>query len=147
MAYLTDLTDGWYAITNPVHQVGFGWSCLTETVRVIWYWQHVGEVAKGYPWWDGCTRWRSNPGTSYPPMGWLRPWRTGRRCWSSATRPVETRLCAVAFSGIGVCLRSPHGRSERDRNPLIIENQVITMRWSMASSRLIIVADSGTPQP
>ena len=49
MAYLTELTDGWYAITNPTRQVGFGVRFDPSLFRYIWYWQQLGDVGHGLP--------------------------------------------------------------------------------------------------
>ena len=58
MAYLTELTDGWYAITNQARQVGFGLRFDQDLYRYIWYWQQLGDVGKvtlvGPPAYDGA---------------------------------------------------------------------------------------------
>ncbi len=48
MTYLTDLEEGWYAITNRDKQVGIGMSFDTEVFRHLWCWQNLGGEA-GWP--------------------------------------------------------------------------------------------------
>ncbi len=100
MAYLTALTDGWYAITNPTHQVGFGLSFDKDLYRYIWYWQQLGDVAKGYPWWQRLHTMALEPWTSYPTNGLAEAVENGTALLLQPNETVETRLCAVAFSGI-----------------------------------------------
>ncbi|RPI97153.1 MAG: DUF4432 family protein, partial [Chloroflexi bacterium] len=69
MAYLTELTDGWYAITNQARRVGFGLRFDHNLYRTIWYWQQLGNVAKGYPWWGRLHTTALEPWTSYPTNG------------------------------------------------------------------------------
>ncbi|MFN8457613.1 MAG: hypothetical protein U0401_23640 [Anaerolineae bacterium] len=49
MAYLAELSEGWYAITNPVRQVGLSSHFDPTLFRYVWYWQRLGDVAQGYP--------------------------------------------------------------------------------------------------
>lgn len=49
MAFLTDLSAGWYAITNTRRQVGFGMVWPLDVFRALWYWQVFGG-GTGAPW-------------------------------------------------------------------------------------------------
>ncbi len=69
MAYLAELTDGWYAILNPSHKIGFGVRFDHELFKYIWYWQQLSNVAKGYPWWGRLHTTALEPWTSYPTDG------------------------------------------------------------------------------
>ncbi len=100
MAYLTDLTDGWYAITNPVHNVGFGLRFDKDLYRYLWYWQQLGDVAQGYPWWQRLHTMALEPWTSYPTNGLAEAVENGTALLLQPDQTVETRLCAVAFSSI-----------------------------------------------
>ena len=44
-----DLSDGWYAVTNPDRGVGIGLVWPKETFKYLWYWQVFGG-GSGYPW-------------------------------------------------------------------------------------------------
>jgi galactose mutarotase-like enzyme len=100
MAYLTGLTDGWYAITHPSHPIGFGLSFDQDLYRYLWYWQQLGDVAQGYPWWGRLHTVALEPWTSYPTNGLAQAVENGTALLLQPGETVETRLCAVAFSGI-----------------------------------------------
>lgn len=42
MAYAIDLDDGWYAVTNPDLDLGFGVTFPTDLYESVWYWQPFG---------------------------------------------------------------------------------------------------------
>jgi hypothetical protein len=42
VAYATDLDDGWYAVTNPDIDLGFGFTFPTDPFECVWYWQPFG---------------------------------------------------------------------------------------------------------
>jgi hypothetical protein len=69
MAYLTELSDGWYALTNPTLQVGFGVHFDHDLYRYIWMWQNLGNVSQGFPWWGRTHCMALEPWTSYPTGG------------------------------------------------------------------------------
>jgi galactose mutarotase-like enzyme len=100
MAYLTDLTDGWYAITGARHHVGFGLRFDHNLYRYLWYWQQLGDAAQGYPWWKRLHTMALEPWTSYPTNGLAEAVENGTALLLQPGQTVEARLCAVAFSGI-----------------------------------------------
>ena len=69
MAYLTGLREGWYAITNPARQVGFGIHFDPAVFGYIWYWQQMGNVAAGWPWWSQLHTQALETWSSYPSNG------------------------------------------------------------------------------
>ena len=99
MAYLTELMDGWYAIRNPVQKLGFGVRFDNSLFRYIWYWQQLGNVAEGFPWWSRLHTVALEPWTSYPTGGLKEAIDNGT---AVVLQPGETRkfnLKAVAFEG------------------------------------------------
>jgi hypothetical protein len=42
VAFATDLTDGWYALTNPDLDLGFALTFPTDPFECVWYWQSFG---------------------------------------------------------------------------------------------------------
>ena len=42
MAYATDLNEGWYAVTNPELDLGFGVTFPSDLYESVWYWQPLG---------------------------------------------------------------------------------------------------------
>ena len=100
IAYLTELTGGWYAITNPAKRVGFGLQFDHTLFRYVWYWQQLSDVATGYPWWGRLHTTALEPWTSYPTNGLGDAVANGSALLLQPGETVETRLCAVAFDGI-----------------------------------------------
>ncbi|MFN8457192.1 MAG: hypothetical protein U0401_21440 [Anaerolineae bacterium] len=100
MAYLADLADGWYAITNPTRKIGFGLHFDSNLYRYIWYWQQLGNVAQGYPWWSRTHTTALEPWTSYPTNGLTEAIANGSALQLEPGQQIQTRLCAVAYEGL-----------------------------------------------
>ena len=97
MAYLAELSDGWYAITNQKRQVGFGLRFDHTLFRYIWYWQQLGNVAQGYPWWGRLHTTALEPWTSYPTNGLTEAIENGTAYLLQAGEHIETSLLAIAY--------------------------------------------------
>jgi hypothetical protein len=100
MSYLTDLRAGWYAITNPTRKVGFGIAFDPKVFRYIWYWQQMGNVADGYPWWSRTHTAALEPWTSYPTNGLEECIANGTAMQLAAGESLATNLTAVAHAGL-----------------------------------------------
>lgn len=96
--FLTDMPEGWYAITNTNRSVGFGMAWPKEIFGALWFWQVYGG-AFGSPWY----------GRVYTVA--LEPWTTAQTTISEALahgtnrrlmpgEALEVTLCAVAYSGM-----------------------------------------------
>jgi galactose mutarotase-like enzyme len=96
--FLTDLSAGWYAVTNTGRSVGFGMCWPLEVYPAIWFWQSYGG-AFGSPWF----------GRSYNIA--LEPWTTAATSVNAACANGTARtlapgavlavdFCAVAYSGL-----------------------------------------------
>ena len=99
MAFLTELSDGWYAILNPSHKVGFGLRFDHLLFPYIWYWQQLGNVAKGYPWWGRLHTTALEPWTSYPTKGLAEAVKNGTALVLQPGEVIKTTIKAVAFDG------------------------------------------------
>ncbi len=100
MAYVTDFQEGWFAITNPTRQIGFGLNFDANLFRYTWYWQQLGNVAKGYPWWGRTHTAALEPWTSYPTKGLNEAVANGTAYQLQPGQEVRTQLCAVAYAGL-----------------------------------------------
>ncbi|NOZ50016.1 MAG: aldose 1-epimerase [Chloroflexi bacterium] len=100
MAYLTDLTDGWYAITNTAKEVGFAIHFDPELFRYVWYWQQLGDVAQGYPWWGRTHTAALEPWTSYPTGGLQQAIANKTALLLQPGQQIETTLTAIAYQGL-----------------------------------------------
>jgi hypothetical protein len=100
LAYLTDLQAGWYAITNPVRKVGFGTAFDPQVFRYIWYWQQMGNVAEGFPWWSRTHTAALEPWTSFPSNGLEEAIANCTALQLSPGESISTSLMAVAYTGL-----------------------------------------------
>jgi hypothetical protein len=99
MAYLTELDDGWYAVTNAQRRIGFGVRFDHTLYRYLWYWQQLGDVATGYPWWGRLHTAALEPWTSYPTSGLNEAIRNGTALVLQPGQQIQTTLRAVAYEG------------------------------------------------
>ena len=67
-SYITDMPEGWYAITNQKMGLGFGVVFPTEVYRFLWYWQSLAG-GFGYPWYGRTYNVGLEPFTSYTNEG------------------------------------------------------------------------------
>lgn len=63
--YALDFEDGWYALTNPDLDIGFGLEFPTDPFECLWYWQPFGG-AIGSPHFGRNYNAGLEPATSYP---------------------------------------------------------------------------------
>ncbi len=101
MAYLLDLTDGWYAITARERGVGFGLRFDRAVFRSVWYWQQMGGAADSYPWWGRTHTAALEPWTSYPTDGLLESIANGSAVLLDPGESITTRMIATAYTGLG----------------------------------------------
>lgn len=99
LAYLAELTDGWYAITNPTKGLGFGLHFDHQLYRYIWYWQQHGNVAQGYPWWSRLHTVALEPWTSFPSDGIEKAISNGTAVLLEPGAQLNTSMTAVAYEG------------------------------------------------
>lgn len=100
LGFLAELTDGWYAIINPVHKVGFGTRFDHNLFRFIWYWQQLGDVARGYPWFGKMHTMALETWTSRAIAGLSEAVQNGTALVMQPGETIETEFKAVAFSGL-----------------------------------------------
>ena len=97
MSYLTDLEEGWYALTNRNRQVGIGMSFDLNTFRHLWCWQNLGGEME-WPFWGRCYVMAVEPFSSIPAI-LSNAIEAGTQL---TIQPGETRtswIRAVAYSG------------------------------------------------
>lgn len=100
LAYLTDLQEGWYAITNQTRKIGFGIAFDPTVFRYIWYWQQMGNIADGFPWWSRTHTAALEPWTSYPSNGLEEAISNGTALSLAPGENIATSLTAVAYAGL-----------------------------------------------
>lgn len=65
LAFATDLSDGWYAVTNPELDLGFGFTFPTDPFESVWYWQPFGGFHES-PYFNRNYNVGIEPTTAYP---------------------------------------------------------------------------------
>lgn len=68
MLYLSELSEGWYAVTNP--HIGLGFACVwdIDIFPVLWMWSEFSG-SSGYPWYSKVNALGLEPFTSYVTEG------------------------------------------------------------------------------
>jgi hypothetical protein len=65
LVFATDLTDGWYALTNPEMDLGFALEFPVDPFECLWYWQAFGGAEKS-PHFGRTYNAGLEPTTAYP---------------------------------------------------------------------------------
>ena len=97
MAYVRDMPEGWYAITDTNRGVGLGVAYPKDIFRYLWYWQSFGGF--GYPWYGRTYNIGLEPFTSYTNQGLSQAIENGTVLTLEAGQRVEASYTAVAYTG------------------------------------------------
>jgi hypothetical protein len=109
MAYITDMPEGWYAVTNQRMGVGFGVLFPKEVYKYLWYWQSLGG-GFGYPWYGRTYNVGLEPFTSFANEGLNSAIKNGTALLLEPGQRVQASLKAFAFtSARGVKQVMPDG--------------------------------------
>lgn len=65
MAFAKDFESGWFAVTNPGLDIGFGFSFPTDPFESPWYWQAFGGYRES-PYYNRNYTAGLEPTTAYP---------------------------------------------------------------------------------
>lgn len=98
--YATELTEGWYALTNPDLDLGFGLTFPTDPFESVWYWQAFGGVESS-PFFGRNYNAGLEPTTAYP--GWNIPEAQRSNGTMKTLAPDETvqsSFTAVTYQGV-----------------------------------------------
>lgn len=108
LAYVTELREGWAAITNQKTEIGFGLAFDREVFRYVWLWQPYGG-AWGAPWFGRVYACGIEPHSSYPVQGLSAAVENGSALKLGPREKKQTRIVASAYRGKGVERISPDG--------------------------------------
>jgi hypothetical protein len=97
-AYITDMPDGWYAVTNTATGVGLAVRFPHELFRYLWYWQMFGG-GDGYPWWGQTYNVGLEPFTGWPNQGLDAAIENGSAVVVAAGASLEAEVRVTAFEG------------------------------------------------
>jgi len=109
MKYLLDVEEGWYALTNPDLQMGFGMRWDPKVFPYVWIWQEF-NYTPGYPWFRRVFASAVEPFSSLP-----RAHEEGTRLLSfKPGETIEIDLLATVYEGgPGVTGIDDQGRVQR----------------------------------
>jgi Domain of unknown function (DUF4432) len=99
--YVTEMPEGWFAMTNDELGAGFGMCWDVDVFRHLWYWQ-VARGAYGYPWYGRTYSMALEPWTSWPGDGLPAAVGEGTALRLAAGEERSVRLCAVLWSNTGM---------------------------------------------
>jgi hypothetical protein len=68
LGYLTDFSDGFFAISNPRLQLGIGLTWSLDVFPHAWFWQEV-HASPGFPWYRRAYVCAVEPSTTIPAQG------------------------------------------------------------------------------
>lgn len=100
LGFMGELSDGWYAIVNQNQKVGFGTRFDQNLYKYLWYWQQLGDVARGYPWFGKMHTSALEVWTSRATAGISEAVDNGTALLLQPGETVRTVLKAVAFEGL-----------------------------------------------
>lgn len=103
MAYITEMAEGWYAVTNKEQGVGFGLSFPADVFKYLWFWRSFGGY--GYPWYGRTYNVGLEPCTSYDNGGLEQAIQNGTARRFEAGETVSVSIKAVAYTGAGEVTR------------------------------------------
>jgi len=63
-SFISNLKEGWYLLTNPRLDLGFGLAWSNNVYRYLWFWQNYNTP--DYPWFGKAWNIALEPCTSYP---------------------------------------------------------------------------------
>lgn len=98
-SYVTEMPEGWYAITNQQMGLGFGVRFPTDVYKYLWYWQSLGG-GTGYPWYGRTYNIGLEPFTSWTNEGLANAIANGTALKLSAGEKVSSSLRVVAYQGV-----------------------------------------------
>ncbi len=100
LAYAVDLTDGWYAVTNPDLDLGFGFRFPTDPFECLWYWQPFGGYEES-PFFNQNYNVGLEPTTAYPGSDIPDAQReNGTMKTLDAGETVEAEFVATTYRGV-----------------------------------------------
>ena len=112
MAYVTDMPEGWYAVTNRDMGLGFGVRFSKDVYKYLWYWQSLAG-GFGHPWYGRTYNVGLEPFTSWTNEGLGKAIENGTALLVQPGQRIEASVRATAFeSSTGVKNITPHGRVE-----------------------------------
>ncbi len=97
MAYITDMPEGWYALTNQSTGVGLGVVFPKDVFKYLWYWQSLGG-GYGYPWYGRTYNVGLEPFTSFANNGLGSAIENGTAVNMEPGQRLDASVKAIAYT-------------------------------------------------
>ena len=97
-SYVTDMPEGWYALTNTALGIGFGITYPVDLYRCLWYWQSLGG-GTGYPFYGRTYNVGLEPFTSYGNNGLASAIENGSALLVAPGQRIEASHKAAVYTG------------------------------------------------
>lgn len=97
LVYLTDVEDGWYALTNTEKRLGFGLVWDKGVFPHIWFWRPLGG-AWNHPWFGRAWAIALEPCTSWPATGLSNQISKGTAARLEGGQSIETDVKVVIYT-------------------------------------------------
>ena len=98
MSYVTEMPEGWYAVTNQRTGLGFAFTYPKDIFQYLWYWHSFGG-GFGYPWWGRTYNIGLEPFSSYGNEGINDAIANGSALRLEAGERIEASQRAIAYTG------------------------------------------------
>lgn len=96
MAYMHDLSDGWFALLNPGKRLGFALRWDKDLFPSLWFWQ-LYRGGFGFPWFGSTYTVALEPVSSYPPT-LTEAVKAGTNLALAPGARLDTTLLAIAVA-------------------------------------------------
>ena len=100
VAYLTGMSEGWYALSNEETGVGWAVTYPVEVFKYLWFWRNLGG-GWGYPWYGRCYNIGLEPCTSFHNGGLVQAQENGTALRFEAGETVRATIKAGPYVGAG----------------------------------------------
>lgn len=97
LLFLSELKEGWFALTNTKKGVGVGFAWDVELFPYVWFWQVYGG-GSGYPWYGRTYNLALEPWTSMPNDGVEEAVKNGTAKELKAHASIETDFTIVVYT-------------------------------------------------
>jgi hypothetical protein len=94
--YISGLEDGWYGVSSPAHNFGFGLIWPKDVFPYLWYWLEL-KGSSAYPWYGRAYVVALEPFTSIPGSGLEKAIENGTAPLLGPDQTIEARLVATFF--------------------------------------------------
>ena len=120
MAYMTGMSEGWYALLNEATNIGWAVSYPADVFKYLWYWRNFGG-GYGYPWYGRCYNAGLEPCTSFGNGGIAQAQENGTALNIAAGGSVSVTIHAGPFTGEGTVSRVDETGNVTFETPSVLE--------------------------